>query len=634
MDCRAAVQEKQRRRGEAVREREECERSTSSKLDALAAEARALTAELECIARTMERAPTKAEVEKAKAAAAAEEAKQRQQQQAEEEAVEDDSLSQDDVGGIDWPHRGWTYAAEQRRRAGGCGVRAVEVEGMGKCITAERDFAVGELILGDTSVLDVASSLDDNLLTGSTLRFAHGFLAAARAGEARSTKSVNTKELEPGIVLMSQKPKTGRDAEQGFDLSPVAVTGVNFTHGLLPVVMKFAELAHDDPEHPCWKVFDMFCPLRDVPETIARRFVNLGNELLRAMHTRLSAHANVLTPDRVAKLLLIVQCNSIAVRRGQYRGVAVFPLASLMEHSCEPNAIAAVLDETADFGESMLEVRALRPIARGEAISIDYLGGLALPTTQRRAMLQASHFFTCQCDRCVDQADKARTFWSGERAERGSDVARNPEEADALLDAACKRVMERITFPSVVCPIGDGESEWFSYVDSKKVAADSFAGVTLCQRLLQGEEGVSKVAAPAVQAAAGGDWSALDRLLCHPTVHPTHHLVVAAAGDGLLAAYRVTGELTRCLSLLATVVDGHVWVRGAAAVEQVAELREVAAQAWTRSGNPSRAAAHREAVCVLLRHFGLENSVRGVDSANRLRWGGGSERQHRPPAAP
>jgi hypothetical protein len=84
-------------------------------------------------------------------------------------------------------------------------------------------------------------------------------------------------------------------------------------------------------------------------------------------------------------------------------------LVSLLEHSCQPNA-ALVWHRTntiSDNDAMVVEVRALRPIAVGERLSISYIPAV-LPREERQALLWRRYWFHCQCPRCADAPDLLR----------------------------------------------------------------------------------------------------------------------------------------------------------------------------------------------------------------------------------
>lgn len=75
-------------------------------------------------------------------------------------------------------------------------------------------------------------------------------------------------------------------------------------------------------------------------------------------------------------------------------GSGLFPLASLLNHSCEPAAHFQPLSSG-----RLLVVRSIRDVEAGAEVCDSYVC-VACPFAERQAKLQASHSFTCRCVRC------------------------------------------------------------------------------------------------------------------------------------------------------------------------------------------------------------------------------------------
>ena len=98
--------------------------------------------------------------------------------------------------------------------------------------------------------------------------------------------------------------------------------------------------------------------------------------------------------------LLQIHINGLAVVPHRHTdaedriALAVYPTASLMNHSCQPNVAVS-------FQGSQLTVRATEPIKAGGHISHCYgpqKGGLITPLRQQQ--LRHQYCFTCQCQGC------------------------------------------------------------------------------------------------------------------------------------------------------------------------------------------------------------------------------------------
>jgi hypothetical protein len=93
-------------------------------------------------------------------------------------------------------------------------------------------------------------------------------------------------------------------------------------------------------------------------------------------------------------------------------GRAVYPVASMFNHSCEANAAHGWAEPTdaAIDGHTpgglpatplALRIRALADIPRGAEITISYLGDRTAPVAARRSVLWRDYRFHCRCPRCI-----------------------------------------------------------------------------------------------------------------------------------------------------------------------------------------------------------------------------------------
>ncbi|KAL4965633.1 S-adenosylmethionine-dependent methyltransferase [Aspergillus stella-maris] len=73
-------------------------------------------------------------------------------------------------------------------------------------------------------------------------------------------------------------------------------------------------------------------------------------------------------------------------------GLYLHPYAALLNHSCDYNAVPG-------FDGDELHIKAIRPIAKDEQITISYID-TTYPTRTRQKELKERYFFTCQCSKC------------------------------------------------------------------------------------------------------------------------------------------------------------------------------------------------------------------------------------------
>ena len=108
------------------------------------------------------------------------------------------------------------------------------------------------------------------------------------------------------------------------------------------------------------------------------------------------------------KLIAIVRTNSVDLphqrlgdtdRDCAALGYAVFPFFSLLNHNCMANCRYHIGPDN-----KTITVRAMRPIKKGEEISISYIG-VTLANIIRKQSFQRHWRFSCACKRCQDPTE-------------------------------------------------------------------------------------------------------------------------------------------------------------------------------------------------------------------------------------
>ena len=129
----------------------------------------------------------------------------------------------------------------------------------------------------------------------------------------------------------------------------------------------------------------------------ARTMIRETNEAAAYLLDR-SDHA--LTADEVATVLQIMRLNSMAL--GGARGDGLFLKGSIFQHACasSSNVVFRFIPE-----RNVMRFATSRPVAKGEALAIDYLGSSGEASRRvRRAVLLASKLFLCRCASCANPA--------------------------------------------------------------------------------------------------------------------------------------------------------------------------------------------------------------------------------------
>ncbi|POM58046.1 LOW QUALITY PROTEIN: Hypothetical protein PHPALM_37362 [Phytophthora palmivora] len=105
------------------------------------------------------------------------------------------------------------------------------------------------------------------------------------------------------------------------------------------------------------------------------------------------------TDQQMATLIGVLNTNSHELEN--LGGSGLFLSACRMEHNCFPNCSFTTFDST-------LWMTAIRPIAQGDALSIDYGNFFYRPTPERQESLLESYGFVCTCEACISRPDPTR----------------------------------------------------------------------------------------------------------------------------------------------------------------------------------------------------------------------------------
>jgi len=104
---------------------------------------------------------------------------------------------------------------------------------------------------------------------------------------------------------------------------------------------------------------------------------------------RLALHLN-----EIFVQLCRLQCNNFTICDSDLNAVGhgIYPEASIINHSCQPNAIVI-------FNKTELILKVIEPIAVGEEITLSYIE-LASSSKTRQNLLWNRYFFNCKCKSC------------------------------------------------------------------------------------------------------------------------------------------------------------------------------------------------------------------------------------------
>lgn len=105
--------------------------------------------------------------------------------------------------------------------------------------------------------------------------------------------------------------------------------------------------------------------------------------------------------EEAARILAVLNTNSHQLE--ELDGSGLFLMACLVQHNCNPNCSFTT------HGDH-LWLTAIKPIALGDRLSIDYGNNYYSPVLERVSDLRATYEFECKCASCTSMPDKARCF--------------------------------------------------------------------------------------------------------------------------------------------------------------------------------------------------------------------------------
>eukprot|EP00096_Caligus_rogercresseyi_P012657 TRINITY_DN5373_c0_g1_i1.p1 TRINITY_DN5373_c0_g1~~TRINITY_DN5373_c0_g1_i1.p1 ORF type:complete len:578 (-),score=111.95 TRINITY_DN5373_c0_g1_i1:77-1810(-) len=182
--------------------------------------------------------------------------------------------------------------------------------------------------------------------------------------------------------------------------------------------------------------------------------------------------------EEILHIIGVLDVNSVKIhgpntdgdRLDMYPGHALYPLTSLLSHSCSSNSKTIL---KVDYST---ECRAVVRIPAGQEITKQYVSPLET-TNQRRSRISNNWFFDCKCDRCRDPTENG-SYVSATRCLKctgdGTVLPRNP------LDPKSEWTCDQCSF------ITNGESvdKLIEYFDAKLRNSGAAGGIEVLEELL------------------------------------------------------------------------------------------------------------------------------------------------------
>lgn len=306
-----------------------------------------------------------------------------------------------------------------------------------------------------------------------------------------------------------------------------------------------------------------------------------------------------ITAGDVLRALCMVQVNGLAIvprafggAREDSIGVAVYPVASLMTHSCLPNVALR-------FEGAAAVVRAAVPLAPGEPLLHCY-GPQAgeMTTAQRREALQAQYHFRCECPACAAPSPQKEAEMVGLRCRTAGCSGALPVPCAAPAGLASKydyEPGEGAAGGCSTCGAALAEAEWRGRVEPRLIEAlEAYsAGVEALER-------ATSAADRQRGAALLNESLAARQELLHP-----HNQVLGAthAALGWVEEEGHAAQVAHCRAGAAAAAAVFP-ADGTNAAYEALKLGTVLQQGGTKEGLAEGTALVGAAMATLERHFG------------------------------
>ncbi|XP_021368116.1 SET and MYND domain-containing protein 4-like [Mizuhopecten yessoensis] len=298
---------------------------------------------------------------------------------------------------------------------------------------------------------------------------------------------------------------------------------------------------------------------RDVSEV--ERYV--GGLLLRHIQ-QLVCNAHAITELQVTQ----ATDQSLVDTKSQVRvATAIYPTASLMNHSCDPTIISS-------FDRDSLVVRAVRDVKEGMEIYNCYgPHHKRMSGADRRQILKEQYFFDCQCNACVLDSSQNLVYM----------VFRCPKCENGLLEEQTE----------VVCSGCGYHDNSLPYKEKAGVAKDLFL------------QGIQRLEAHNITGAV----EVMQR--CHKirnVILHKYHRDLTETKDFLARCYAIMGDFEKSCQYLTESVNSVKTVYGDSSIEYANELQKYA-EVLVSAGHPETAlTVTNDALPIFKVHYGTSHT--------------------------
>eukprot|EP00800_Vazella_pourtalesii_P021923 TRINITY_DN8338_c0_g1_i1.p1 TRINITY_DN8338_c0_g1~~TRINITY_DN8338_c0_g1_i1.p1 ORF type:complete len:427 (+),score=101.73 TRINITY_DN8338_c0_g1_i1:125-1405(+) len=157
---------------------------------------------------------------------------------------------------------------------------------------------------------------------------------------------------------------------------------------------KYLKVRGQEPDTFCEEI-EILGSHENIPESTKEMFSQYVQLLMAKSGSTLHT-----TPRQMYRALGKLYTNTFSVMTEELVSIAaaVYPIASLMNHSCRPNCVQ-------HFSGSKITIRAIDRVEAGEELTMSYIDVIQ-GVEERRDELSRGYLFRCECKTCLEESIK------------------------------------------------------------------------------------------------------------------------------------------------------------------------------------------------------------------------------------
>lgn len=259
----------------------------------------------------------------------------------------------------------------------------------GRCLYSDRDFSPGEVIISENPYVSVPNKNKESPKSKCEWCFSPRNLKKCSACHVVWYCSSNCQKSDWKLHSRECQVLCKLDKERIKSLTPSIRLMVRlYIRRKLETEKIFQTTALDN-----YKLVEpLISHISDVGEEKLVLYAQMAN-LVKLILQWSDSEINI---KEITESFSKLACNAHTICDSELRplGTGLYPVVSLINHSCVPNSVLM-------FEGRLAVVRAMQHIPKGSEVLISYVE-IAGSTLTRQKALKEQYFFTCTCSRCIN----------------------------------------------------------------------------------------------------------------------------------------------------------------------------------------------------------------------------------------